>query len=71
LLLGERPEKRFGEKAAEIILKIVVPVFPFLKNQRPIKGEKVATAMIATANSQNKERVKILELAEIFDLARS
>jgi uncharacterized protein YbjT (DUF2867 family) len=71
LLLGERPEKRFGEKAAEKILKIVIPVFPFLKNQRPIKGEKVATAMIASANTQHKERVKILELAEILDLARS
>ena len=40
LLLGERDEKRFGEKAAENILKIIVPIFPFLKNQRPIEGEK-------------------------------
>jgi len=32
LLLGARPEKRFGEKAAERILKIVVPIFQFLKN---------------------------------------
>ena len=68
LLLGERPEKRFGEKAAENILKIVVPIFPFLKNQRPIEGEKVARAMIVSANEDNKERIKIFEPLEIFSL---
>lgn len=71
LLLGERPEKRFGEKAAERILKIVVPVFPFLKNQRPIEGEKVASAMITSANGTDELRIKILELSEIFELARN
>jgi len=69
LLLGERPEKRFVEKAAERILKIVVPVFPFLKNQQPIEGEKVASAMITSANINNEERVRIIELDEIFKLA--
>jgi uncharacterized protein YbjT (DUF2867 family) len=68
LLLGERPEKRFGEKAAENILKIVVPIFPFLKNQRPIEGEKVARAMIVSANEDDKARIKILEPLEIFSL---
>jgi uncharacterized protein YbjT (DUF2867 family) len=69
LLLGERDEKRFGEKAAERLLKIVVPLFPFLKNQRPIKGEKVARAMIVSANEDDKERIKIFEPLEIFQLA--
>ena len=69
LLLGERPEKRFGEKAAERILKIVVPLFPFLKNQRPIEGEKVADAMISSANRKDNERINIYELDEIFELA--
>ena len=69
LLLGERDEKRFGEKAAERLLKIVVPLFPFLKNQRPIEGEKVARAMIVSANEDDKERIKILEPLEIFQLA--
>jgi len=69
LLLGDRPEKRFGEKAAENILKIVVPIFPFLKNQRPIEGEKVADAMIASANKEDSDRTKIYELNEIFELA--
>lgn len=68
LLLGERPEKRFGEKTAERILKIVVPIFPFLKNQRPIEGEKVAMAMIVSANKDDNERVKIFEPLEIFQL---
>jgi len=69
LLLGERDEKRFGEKAAERLLKIVVPLFPFLKNQRPIEGEKVARAMIVSANEDDKERIKIFEPLEIFQLA--
>jgi uncharacterized protein YbjT (DUF2867 family) len=71
LLLGERDEKRFGEKAAEKLLKIVVPLFPFLKNQRPIEGEKVAKAMIVSANEDNKERIKIFEPLEIFQLAEN
>jgi uncharacterized protein YbjT (DUF2867 family) len=71
LLLGERPEKRFGEKAAENILKIIVPIFPFLKNQRPIEGEKVAKAMIASANKADNDRIRIYELDEIFELANA
>jgi len=69
LLLGERDEKRFGEKASERLLKIVAPLFPFLKNQRPIEGEKVARAMIVSANEDDKERIKIFEPLEIFSLA--
>jgi len=69
LLIGERDEKRFGEKAAERLLKIVVPLFPFLKNQLPIEGEKVAKAMIVSANEDDKERIKIFEPLEIFQLA--
>ena len=69
LLLGERNEKRFGEKAAERLLKIVVPLFSFLKNQRPIEGEKVARAMIGSANETDSERIKIFEPIEIFSLA--
>jgi uncharacterized protein YbjT (DUF2867 family) len=69
LLLGERPEKRFGEKAAENILRLAVPILPFLKNQRPIEGKKVARAMIVSANEDDKERIKIFEPLEIFQLA--
>jgi uncharacterized protein YbjT (DUF2867 family) len=68
MLLGERLEKRFGEKAAERILKIVVPLFPFLKNQRPIDGEKVARAMIIYANETDTGRIKVFEPLEIFSL---
>ncbi|HEY6625489.1 MAG TPA: NAD(P)H-binding protein [Ignavibacteriaceae bacterium] len=71
LLLGDRDEKRFGEKAAERILKIVVPIFPFLKNQRPIEGEKVARAMIVSAIIEGTERIRIYELDEIFELAKT
>jgi len=71
LLLGDRDEKRFGEKAAERILKIVVPIFPFLKNQRPIEGEKVARAMIVSAIIEGTERIRIYELDEIFELVKT
>ena len=70
LLLGERPEKRFGEKTAERILKIVIPLFPFLKNQRPVEGEKVADVMLVSANEPGNERIKIYELDEILKLAK-
>jgi uncharacterized protein YbjT (DUF2867 family) len=68
LLIGERDEKRFGEKAVERLLKIVVPLLPFLKNQRPIDGENVARAMIVSSNEDDKERIKIFEPLEIFQL---
>lgn len=71
LLLGVRDEKRFGEKAAKNILKIIVPIFPFLKNQRPIEGVKVAKAMIVSANKVEKDRIRIYELDEIFELANA
>jgi uncharacterized protein YbjT (DUF2867 family) len=69
LLIGERDEKRFGEKAAEQLLRTVVPLFPFLQNQRPIEGDKVARAMIVSANETDTERIKIFEPLEIFSLA--
>ena len=51
------------------IIKFTGSIFPFLKNQRPIEGEKVAKAMIHSANEQDVERIKIYELDEIFELA--
>ena len=68
LLTGERDEKRFGEKAAESLLNIVAPIFPFLKNQRPIKGESVAAAMIKIANDAVEEKIKIYEPDDIFKM---
>ena len=69
LLTGKRDEKRFGEKAAERLLNIVVPIFPFLKNQRPIKGESVAAVMIKIANDAGEEKIKIYEPDDIFEMA--
>jgi len=68
LLTGKRDEKRFGEKAAERLLNIVVPIFPFLKNQRPLKGESVAAAMIKIANDAGDEKIKIYEPDDIFKM---
>jgi uncharacterized protein YbjT (DUF2867 family) len=69
LLTGNRDEKRFGEKAAERILKVVVPIFPFMKNQKPIEGKKVVRAIIVSANDDSNERIKIFEPLDIFQLA--
>jgi uncharacterized protein YbjT (DUF2867 family) len=70
LLIGHRDEKRFGEKTSEIILKLLIPVFPFLKNQKPIEGEKVAEAMIRSMSADD-ERIRIYEPGEIFKLTAS
>jgi uncharacterized protein YbjT (DUF2867 family) len=52
LLLGKRNEFRFGEKIAQLVM----PLFAFLlpKKLRPIKGEKVAKAMIDLSKSSQK-----------------
>ncbi|MBV6420438.1 MAG: hypothetical protein DAHOPDDO_01680 [Ignavibacteriaceae bacterium] len=71
LLLGKRKEKRFGEKTAERILKIAIPLIPFLKNQRPIEADKVARAMITSANKEDNEPIKIYGIDEIFKLGEN
>lgn len=68
LLVGEREEKRFGEKFGESLMKFFLPIFPPLKKYRPIKGEVVARAMINSMKRDVSERIKIYTLDEIFEL---
>lgn len=68
LLIGEREEKRFGEKFSESLMKIFLPLFPPLKKYRPIKGEIVARAMINSLNDKKPDSLKIYRLDEIFKL---
>lgn len=65
LLLGERNEVRFGEKAAETISKAVPFLFtgPFMK-YKPIEGKLVANAMSIVAGVE-KPGVEVFDSEEI------
>ena len=69
-LLGDRQEKRVGEKIGIFIFKLLSPLFlgP-LKNMKPIHSETVAKAMIKIAN-ENLEKT-IFESDEIVELTSS
>ncbi|MDC3349288.1 NAD(P)H-binding protein [Candidatus Pelagibacter sp.] len=67
-LLGDRKEKRIGEKIGIFIFKLLSPLFlgP-IKKMKPIHSATVAKAMIRTAN-ENLEK-NIFESNEIAELA--
>jgi uncharacterized protein YbjT (DUF2867 family) len=69
-LLGDRKEKRIGEKIGIFVFKLLSPLFlgP-LKKMKPIQSATVAKAMIAI--SQNKVSKTIFESDEIADLSNS
>jgi len=66
-LLGDRKEKRIGEKIGIFIFKLLSPLFlgP-IKKMKPIHSATVAKAMISTAN-ENLEK-NIFESNEIAEL---
>ena len=66
-LMGNRKEKRFGEKIGIILFKLLSPLFlgP-LKKMKPIHSEKVAKAMIKVANEDIQQ--SIFESNEIVNL---
>jgi uncharacterized protein YbjT (DUF2867 family) len=66
-LLGNRKEKRFGEKIGIFLFKLLSPLFlgP-LKKMKPIHSEKVAKVMIKISNGDFKQYVfESNEIAEI------
>ncbi len=66
-LLGNRKEKRFGEKIGIFLFKLLSPLFlgP-LKKMKPIHSEKVAKVMIKISNGDFKQHVfESNEIAEI------
>ena len=67
LLMGQREEKRMGEKIGEKVLKVVT-IIPFLKKYKAIKGKEVAQAMINIENDSNESPILTYELDEIFKL---
>ena len=66
-LLGDRKEKRVGEKIGVFIFKLLSPLLlgP-LKKMKPIQSETVAKAMISSAN-KNLEK-NVFESNEIVEL---
>jgi uncharacterized protein YbjT (DUF2867 family) len=65
LLMGDRSEKRAGEKTAIAVYKVLDPLFiGKLKKYKGIRIEKVAKAMIETA-SKNDQKFQIIESDEI------
>ncbi len=69
-LMGDRKEKRAGEKVGIFIFKLLSPLFlgP-LKKMKPIHSKKVAKAMIKITNSDFKQNV--FESDEIVEVSNS
>ena len=67
-LLGDRKEKRVGEKIGIFVFKLLSPLFlgP-LKKMKPIHSETVAKAMIKAANENLEKNIfESNEIAELF-----
>ena len=67
-LMGNRKEKRVGEKIGIFVFKLLSPLLlgP-LKKMRPIHSETVAKAMIKVANENLKKNIfESNEIAELF-----
>ena len=68
-LLGDRKEKRIGEKIGIFVFKLLSPLFlgP-LKKMKPIHSATVAKAMIAiTQNNSSKTIFESNEISEIIN----
>ena len=67
-LMGDRKEKRVGEKIGIFVFKLLSPLLlgP-LKKMRPIHSETVAKAMIRAANENSEKNIfESNEIAELF-----
>ena len=69
-LMGDRKEKRVGEKVGIFVFKLLSPLFlgP-LKKMKPIHSKKVAKAMIKITNGDFKQNV--FESNEIVEVSNS
>ena len=69
-LMGDRKEKRVGEKVGIFIFKLLSPLFlgP-LKKMKPIQSEKVAKAMIKISNGDFIQQ--IFESNEIVEISNN
>jgi len=70
ILLGNRKEKRNGEKIAQKVMQMVSPLMVSkLRNYRPIYGKTVAKAMLVAAR-QKRQGPHLFESAQIEVLAK-
>ena len=69
-LIGDRKEKRLGEKLGIFVFKLLSPLFlgP-LKKMKPIQSEKVAKAMIKISNGDFRQQV--FESDEIVEISNN
>jgi len=69
-LIGDRKEKRLGEKIGIFVFKLLSPLFlgP-LKKMKPIQSEKVAKAMIKISNGDFRQQV--FESNEIEEISNN
>ena len=69
-LIGDRKEKRLGEKLGIFVFKLLSPLFlgP-LKKMKPIQSEKVAKAMIKISNGAFRQQV--FESNEIVEISNN
>ena len=69
-LIGDRKEKRLGEKLGIFVFKLLSPLFlgP-LKKMKPIHSEKVAKAMIKISNGDFSQQV--FESNEIVEISNN
>ena len=69
-LMGNRKEKRFGEKIGIFLFKLLSPLFlgP-LRKMKPIQSEKVAKAMIKVSKGEFQQT--IFESNEIIEVANN
>ncbi len=69
-LMGDRKEKRVGEKLGIFLFKLLSPLFlgP-LKKMKPIHSEKVAKAMIKISNGEFEQQ--IFESNEIVEISNN
>ena len=67
-LMGDRKEKRVGEKIGIFVFKLLSPLLlGALKKMRPIHSETVAKAMIRAANENLEKNIfESNEIAELF-----
>ena len=69
-LIGDRKEKRLGEKLGIFVFKLLSPLFlgP-LKKMKPIQSEKVAKAMVKISNGDFRQQV--FESNEIVEISNN
>jgi uncharacterized protein YbjT (DUF2867 family) len=68
ILAGERKERRRGEVIGISAINFLASIIPPLRKYRPIEAATVAEAMIKAANAENKTKISIYELEQIFQL---